>query len=597
MGPSGFPAMTPRLRTTRWAALACGTLLALVGVALRLRTYVGGAEMHHDMSGAMPGPMPDAGPDTVGLIGWLLITQGALLVLGGLFVLRPTSGRAAAAAAGEAAAAAPGPRTRTARPRPAAHRAGSMDDLDVKTAQVVTIGGGLGSFALVDRLRIVGVATSDLVVVSTTADPTAHFAELCRSSGMLQGDRLRSDSSARMDNIWGFPGYAATEAHQRHNPMPVLRTMLEPVAAPYTPTVGLLVDGVRREAERIGWGSMVATGEAYRITALPDGDYLVLVRREGRRDLAIQTRWVHLALGSTGPRLPEVAETFRRRYGTARVAHVYEPHEEIYQALRRCDGNVLVRGSGIESSRVLSRIIEDRDRTGRDVHVWQLFDTYHAAPSGPITERQDAGHGFRYQRDAFPKAAYAGQIRDRIRGLDEPERIDLVEHLGGPSTPYRSHWAEQLRRGRSEGWYDAVVGEIAELKPLKGGVTATVRLGTGERLDIAVDHVIDATGLDTTAEHHQLVRDLVDEGLGELNELGCLRVDESFCVSRSGSGGIVASGMTAQGAPLAPVDSFLGLQSSAFSIAGTLADAGIGHPLTALRSLRSWWSWMEGAPL
>lgn len=562
-----------RLRDAQRTALVCGALLVLVGGVLVLHPHIGLGKSGREVAGV-------TGPDTVGLIGTLLAVEGLFLVLAGLFVLRTSPSAVAARPSSSDASVSGGE--------------GPTGELDVTSAQVVTIGGGLGSFALVDRLRMAGVAASDLVVVSTSAEPTARFGELCRSAGLGRSDRLRSDSAARMDNIWGFPGYAATEARRRRNPMPVLRTMLDPVAQPYTPTVGLLVDGVRREAERVGWSDMVATGEAYRVTELAGGGYLVHVRRKGRRDLAVQTRWVHLALGSAGPRLPEIARRYREvqreQHGSDRVVHAYEPHEDVHRMLRRSGGNVLVRGSGIEASRVLGRLIEDRDRTGRDVHIWQVFDTYH-----------EAGHGFRHQRDRFPLAAHGGQVHDKVRRLDEPERIELIRRLGEPSTPYRPTWAEQLRRGRAEGWYDAVVGEIVDLGPredrAQDWIVATIQLGTGERLDLAVDYVIDATGLDSSAEHHELVRDLVDEGLGELNELGGLRVDDDFCVSRSGSGGILASGMTATGAPLAPVDSFLGLQSAALSISHTLADSGVGQPLTPLRSLRSWWHWMKGTSL
>jgi len=477
------------------------------------------------------------------------------------------------------------------------------DELEHDTATVVSIGGGLGSFALIDRLRIAGVPTDDIRVVGRSADPTAAFADVCRASGMLVGDRLRSDSAARMDNIWGFPGYAASEAVRRRTPGPLLRTLVEPIAAqPYTPTVGLMVDGVTREAARIGWTDMVALGDAYRIARLPGGGYVVLVSRDGQPDLAIRTRWVHLALGSSGPQLSDVSQTFRKHFGNEYVVHAYEEHEEAYQLLRRQGGRVLVRGSGIASSRVLERLIEDRDRSGKDVHIWQLFRTYHSAPTGPRTERYDAGHGFHYQAYSFPKAAFGGQIRDKIRRLDEAERIELIRRLGSTSTPYRSDWAAQLRRGRTEGWYDAVVGELAGLAPRPGGVTAAILLATKERLDLDLDVVIDATGMDTTAAHHPLVEALVEDGLAELNDLDCLRVDQDFVVTCSpddegGPTGIVASGMTAKGAPYAPVDSFLGLQSAALTIARRLSDSGVGQPLTPLRSLRSWWSWMGGRSL
>lgn len=260
-----------RLHDAPRIAFGCGALLMAVGGALVLRDSIGLGQPDRELAGV------GTGPDTVGLVGTLLAVEGLVLLLAGLFVLRTASGEVVPAT-------------------------GSTHEPDVTSAQVVTIGGGLASFALVDRLRMAGVAASDVVVVSTTPGPTARFTELCRTAGLGRSDRLRSDSAARMDNIWGFPGYAASEARRRRNPMPVLRAALEPVTRPYAPTVGLLVDGVDREAERIGWRDMTVLGEAYRITEVPGG-YLVHVH--GERDLTIRTRWVHLALGSAGSRLPE----------------------------------------------------------------------------------------------------------------------------------------------------------------------------------------------------------------------------------------------------------------------------------------------------
>ena len=485
----------------------------------------------------------------------------------------------------------------------------AVPGLEIEHAAVVSIGGGLGSFALVDRLRVAGVPADDIRVVGLDADPSATFARTCRASGMLLGDRLRSDSSARMDNIWGFPGYAATEARQLRNPLPLLRTLVEPILAqPYTPTVGLLTDGIAREAARIGWPAMVRVGEAHRILPRPEGGFRVLVRREDGGDLAIDCDHVHLALGAAGPQHSELTDLYRTRYGNDRVRHAYEPHEEVYQALRRGGGKVLVRGSGIASSRVIQRLVEDRDHTGEDVHIWQLFRHYHDAPSGPLTARFDASCGYHYQAFSFPKAAFGGQLRDQIRTTSGEERRALVKELGATSTPYRSLWSRQLRRGRSEGWYDAVAGELVGLAPgqraLPGdpaeGLTAAVLLQNDERLDLDLDFVIDATGRDTDAAHHPLIRALVVDRLVELNEDGGIVVDDSFAAVRcspEGHGSIFATGLTAQGGALGPVDSFLGLQSAALTISRCLAAAGVGQPLTPLRSLRAWRAWMGGTPL
>jgi len=478
-------------------------------------------------------------------------------------------------------------------------------EYDVRRTRLVSIGGGLGSFALLDRLRIGGASVDDLVVVSPHRTPDQAFAQACRNSGMGPRDRLRSDSSARIDSPWGFPGYAATEARSRKHPGPLLRSLAEPVLCqPYTPTVGLLRQTLATEAARIGWDDMLVRGEALRVFRHPDGGYVVIVRRrgkEGAKDLAIECEFVHLALGPAGPLLSPEAEEFRAsaRDGGRRLAHAYEPHEEVYRQLATRGGSVLVRGSGIASSRILQRIIDDKERSGRDVHIWQLFRSYHAEPTGPRRARRDAGCGFAYQAFNFPKAAFGGQLRDTTRRLSEEDRLTLVRELGATSTPYRTEWATQLRQGRAEGWYDAVAGEVTRFHDHGELVGAEIRLASGDRLRLDVDLVVDATGMDQVATEHPLVHDLVEQRLAEVNALGCLRVDERFVVAGSEEhpGAMFASGMTSRGAPLAPVDSFLGLQSAALSIAEVLVGQGLGSRLGPLRSVAQWWKWMGGRSL
>lgn len=477
----------------------------------------------------------------------------------------------------------------------------SPDDLEIQHVPIVSIGGGLGSFALVDRLRIGGVAADDIRIVSLARRPDQAFTDACRNSGMGPKDRLRSDSSARIDNIWGFPGYAARESRANRSPAPLLRSLVEPVLAqPYTPTVGLVRQAIDREADRIGWDAMLIRGNALRVLRNPDGGYVVIVRRRGRKDLALECEYVHLAVGPAGPEITPQTAAYRQQHPDhRRVFHAYEPHTEVYHRLATDGGSVLVRGSGIASSRILQRIIDDKERSGREVHLWQVFRHYHSQPTGPRRARRDAGCGYAYQAYNFPKGAFGGQLRDATRALDEPERIALTRELGATSTPYRTEWAAQLRVARAQGWYDAVAGEVTRFRALEAGVGAEVRLANGEKLDLEVDYVIDATGMDQTATDHPIVNDLVQQGIAEVNELGCLRVGDDYVVagSEQHSGAIFASGMTARGGPLAPVDSFLGLQSAALSIADGLAARGLGRRLGPLRSTRQWMKWMGGKSL
>src|ERR1700733_15071646 len=76
----------------------------------------------------------------------------------------------------------------------------------------VTVGGGMGSFVMVDYLRIAGVPTSALRVLSNIDHPFQTYEYLTRVSQIPRKERIRSDSSSRPDNIWGFPSYAVSEA-------------------------------------------------------------------------------------------------------------------------------------------------------------------------------------------------------------------------------------------------------------------------------------------------------------------------------------------------------------------------------------------------
>ena len=76
----------------------------------------------------------------------------------------------------------------------------------------VTVGGGLGSFAMVDVLRIAGIPSAAIKVLTTIDRPEQTYQFLAENSQIPSHERLRSDSSSTIDNIWGFPSYALREA-------------------------------------------------------------------------------------------------------------------------------------------------------------------------------------------------------------------------------------------------------------------------------------------------------------------------------------------------------------------------------------------------
>ena len=83
--------------------------------------------------------------------------------------------------------------------------------MNIIEKKFVSIGGGIGSFCWVDALRVHGVSKKDISVIGIHETPYRQFKVYCDNSGLHEDSRIRSDSSARPDNFWGFPGYALSE--------------------------------------------------------------------------------------------------------------------------------------------------------------------------------------------------------------------------------------------------------------------------------------------------------------------------------------------------------------------------------------------------
>lgn len=467
-------------------------------------------------------------------------------------------------------------------------------------APILSVGGGLGSFAVVDFLRITGIPKEAIRVLSPLSAPYSTFAERAAASQLGSGDRLRSDSMSRIDNIWGWPGYALSEARAGHTVAPLVKVLTEPVMSEFfTPTVQTVVAGIDREASRIGWDEMVVPCWARAVRRRPGGGYLVVTRPlvPCSRPVVYRANYVHLALGYPAIRsLPDLAE-FRRRCGTPeRLINAYEPHGGIYDRLAQSPGRVLLRGSGITASRILERLIDDRERLGASTEIIHLFRHYVNGAVGSPCFRRPGGDGFAYQPFSFPKAAGGGQYRARMLTMSAEERAHLVSRLGGTTTPRRHRWQRQLARGRREGWYRPSTGVLLDVEPSPSRrLAATLRTGHGTDLGLEVDVIIDATGLEDDIRLHPLLADLLACGGARTNALGRLDVAATFEVhgTRSGSGRLYASGAATLGGPLAPVDSFWGLTHAALEICDDLASQGICESFGGMRSISQWWRWMR----
>jgi hypothetical protein len=478
--------------------------------------------------------------------------------------------------------------------------------IPIVDTKFVTVGGGIGSFVTVDTLRIYGVPMSDMTVLTNLATPWTSYEYLTRVSQIPRRERLRSDSSSTPDNIWGFPSYALREAWADKSLKPLWNVATEPIFADYyTPKAGHAFETMEKEYHRIGYQQVVRQGQVRMVRRRREGGYFTILTpppgTTPTRRIAYRSQFVHVAIGYPGLKLLPDLQRYREHHrDPSKVVNAYEPHEHVYEQLARRPGTVLIRGGGIVASRVLQRLIDDRDRLGLQTQIIHLFRTYISGSHGPnVFMRRKGGDGWAYQGFNYPKSVWGGQLKQKMRELEGEERARAYKLMGGTNTPVRRTWQEQLKRGRAQGWYRALVGEVTEFTPAPGGagVVTTVKTDQGP-VQVTADFVVDCTGLEADIREHRVLADLLDHSGAGRNPVGRLDVDRSFEVigTRSNPGRMYASGSATLGGPFPGVDTFLGLQIAAQEIADDMAKLGFCQRLGVLRSTQQWWRWARHRP-
>jgi hypothetical protein len=473
----------------------------------------------------------------------------------------------------------------------------------------VTVGGGIGSFVTVDYLRIGGVPPEHIKVLSALDHPWQTYEYLTRVSQIPRGERLRSDSASRPDNIWGFPSYAFVEGFK--NPKVWWQVLVEPIFADYyTPHAGRVFRGMEREANRIRYDDMVAKGLVRIIRRRYGGGYFsILTPPEGvtgTKRVAFRSRFVHVAVGYPGLKfLPELQAYRTEQQDYHHIVNAYEAHEHVYERLMTTPSTVLVRGGGIVASRVLQRLMDDRLLHGAQTQIVHLFRTFINGPNDGLGQnpksvfmRRRGGDGWAYQGFNYPKSVWGGQLKRQMRKLEGEERAALYKRMGGTNTPYRRYWQKQMKTGRQQGWYQLMVGTVDKMEPRGDRIVNHVRTQQGI-VPVEVDFVIDCTGLEADIAEHRLLKDLLEHGGVGRNPVGRLDVDRTFELrgTRSGDGIMYASGSTTLGGYFPGVDTFLGLQVAAQEIQADLVKHGFGKRIGPFRSTSQWFKWLTGSQI
>jgi pSer/pThr/pTyr-binding forkhead associated (FHA) protein len=487
--------------------------------------------------------------------------------------------------------------------------------LPVATADYATVGAGIGGFIWADNLVVRGVRPDQIVALGVDPCPYSRYKRLCKNSQIPDHERLRSDSGATPDNLWGWPGYALREiwqAFKRGRLGTAAKTFWQVFGEPslaqtYTPRAGDVFQAMDREGARIGWNQIMRYGRVRAIRKTTDGRYVLAYSGQstggGSSHAFLLTRFLHLATGY--PALQFLPDLQRYREDTedfVSVVNAYEEHDHVYEHLQKQGGVVILRGRGIVASRILQRLAEVR-RVNPRVGIVHAMRT-------PITQghkygsaRRIVANHFELQPFNWPKACWGGDLRVLLERSPPDVRKRLLTDWGGTTTAPRHDWRAIVESGLREGWYQIAFGEVERVERTAEGRLVAVLRGRGQvggQMRYEADFIIDATGLEAKAMTNPIIGDLITHYALALNGAQRLAVEPDFGVAGlvNGAGRAYAAGALTAGGFFAPVDSFLGLQYAAqvsLDALARLGAPGLGR-FGMFRSFVQWLKWARGAP-
>jgi hypothetical protein len=480
----------------------------------------------------------------------------------------------------------------------------------LEVTDVLALGSGMGTFVFVDALRNGGMAAESIAVMGNERAPFGRYQRYCLNSQITPDARIRSNSDACPDNLWGFPGFAVREigGNLRHgrvrSTLGIVWSLFgeTAIADCYTPRSGDLFGNMAREAKRIGWLRMLRHGWIHTIRKTREGRIVAIgsPNEDGTgQPFAVSARHLHVALGY--PRLELLPDlvSYRERTGDRRhFVNAYEPHDHVYRELAERGGTVILRGRGIVASRILERI--SLIGPGHGIRVIHLHRSHlgQGRRYGRSGRRVDAD--WEFQSFNWPKGCWSGPQREALEDAGPEERRQLLEQWGGTTTPSRRTWRAIVRDGLRSGWYRPEYGVASAVEPYGDRVRMRVESGPGggNACDLVADFIIDCTGLVGDPGQAPVLSDLIDTYELPRNLYGGFDVTNDFEIPgmRHGEARMYASGVTTLGGPFATVDSFLGLQYAGMRAVHAIADdrpPGLRR-LNGVYSIRQWLRWARG---
>jgi hypothetical protein len=478
-------------------------------------------------------------------------------------------------------------------------------------SRYLLVGGGIGSFIFFHNLRNRGVSHHQILTVGPNLRAYAKFKVFCNNSQIDDNTRLRSDSSATPDNLWGIPGFAVREIinsiadNRFKNALKITWQIFSETlfSEPYTPKAGDVFKYIDSEAVRINWAESFKKGFVLSIRKTTDLRYVVLVRFLSNdnvyEDGLVVTNFVHLSTGNWNAKyLPEV-ERYRQDYSKniMNIVNAYENHDHIYKYIKNNPATIVVRGRGITASRIIEKIIEIKKEYKQKIRIINIL-------RGPKKYKEKFSFAYRkliddweYQHFNFPKSCFGGNLKTMIHNLPEEKRAKVIRRFGAVTAAPRRKFMNDIYVAKKEGWFHTYFGEVNKFEFDGNQVLLYLYNSINDyNLNFRADFVVDSVGLESDLRKNRLYLDMINTYNLKLNEFQKLKVENNYAVEgmENGFSRVFASGIITTGNKFAPVDSFAGHQyvvNQILEYIENLKVLGV-HRLSPVYSFGQWFRWV-----
>ena len=343
-----------------------------------------------------------------------------------------------------------------------------------RDALIAVVGDGFGSLIVHSTAIYLGFSHDDVAVFGPSDNPVGTYQQYAHNLGQTV---LRSESESHFLPADG-PTFAQLDAWSHRSLAPLARS----ISRRYNPGVPEILTEAQVVEQRLRWDAArvpVRVGWLQRESGPPP--HFVLYDEEA--NLIGRAKHVMLALGHGPLSFPPPLARARQDPRLAdRVVQAYEPKR--YAP----GGRYIVIGTGIASINEWANALD----AGAKVI---------ALRRNPTPDEQDLN---------VPRCLFEALGIDVFQGLSFEQRIEFLGTALRGTSPRRRSWQERIERGRREGRFEELVGEVDSVEAGVAGLRVRVVSAHGaDPGELDVTGVVAGTGFNKSVLTLPLVRRLV----------------------------------------------------------------------------------------